>query len=97
MAMEDTRFENILLEAINEALVKVFGSETSRSVQFYIDPNIALVDPNAYANSLEKMFKDGAKVVLEAIIEALRERTGRPGTGPKNFGDAISSLKNDLK
>ncbi len=97
MAIEDTRFENYLLEAINEALVKVFGSETSRSVQFYIDPNIALVDPNAYATSLEKLFKDGAKVVLEAIIEALHVRTGRPATGSRNFGDAVSSLKNELK
>lgn len=97
MAMDDARFEKVLLEAIEEALVKVFGSETSRSVQFYIDPNIALVDPNAYANSLEKLFKDGAKVVLEAIIEALRMKTGRAATGSRNFGDAISSLRNELK
>jgi len=90
-------FEKVLLEAINDALVKIFGIETSRSVRFYIDPSIAVIDPNAYAKSLEKMFKGGAKVVLEAIVESLAKRTGSSINGSKSFGEAISSIKKALK
>ncbi len=95
--MEGTTFEIVLLDSIDEALVKVFGSETSKSVRFYIDPNIALVDPKAYSKSLERMFKEGAKVVLDEIVESLGRRTGIPGIGSKSFNDAVFSVKKGLK
>lgn len=97
MKAETGRFDSVLLEAINETLLKVFGPETSRSVQFYIDPSIALVDPSAYANSLKRMFQDGAKVVLEEIIATLCKKTGLPESDFENFGDAVSSVKHNLK
>ncbi len=68
---KEKNFETIFLEAIEEALISVFGKEAYKAVNFYVDPHIAVNDPDNYANKLEKMFLDGAKVIIDRIIDTL--------------------------
>ncbi len=89
MSKDKEEFNKLLLDAINESLTQVFGQNAARSVTFYIDPNIAVANAGNYARSLEKLFGPGAKLVLDTVLVSLSQKTGVPGKGSKNFGDAV--------
>ena len=67
----DRSFDDIVLEAINESLISIFGEETARSVNFYIDPNIALTDAEAYVKALRRMLMEGANVIVFVICDRI--------------------------
>ena len=86
-------FDSLLLGAIKVSLVQVFGENAARSVNFYIDPNIAVANAENYARSLEKLFGVGAKLVLENIMVTLSEKTGVVRTGSMSFGDTVTKVR----
>ncbi len=94
---EDTRnFDKLLIDAINDGLKKVFGENTAKSVVFYIDPNIAVADPDNYARSLQRLFKEGATVVLDAILDNLQAKTGVTRGDAKSFGKVVAHLRKNF-
>jgi hypothetical protein len=93
MSAENRDFDRILLDAIYEGLVKVFGKDTAKSVAFYIDPNLATADPSNYARSLEKLYREGAKVVLDTIVENLARKSGIAINNSESFGQLVLDMK----
>jgi hypothetical protein len=74
-----SKFEDFVVLSANEALEKTFDSSTAKAVQFYIDARILVRNPDAYAESMLKMFgKEGGKVVLNSIMKTLLQKTGMP-------------------
>jgi hypothetical protein len=94
---DSDNFDNMLIQAIDAVLVKIFGSEGARSIKFYIDPNIALKDADVYADSLERMFKEGAKIILNTIIDELYRKTGKERAAQLTFSEAVALLKGGIK
>ena len=63
-------FEEFLLKAVDQALEQSFDVSTAKAVRFYIDTNILAKNPDAYADSVRRMFgMTGGEVVLNSIIK----------------------------
>lgn len=71
MEISRKTFSQLLLEAVDEGLKSIFEPGTAKSVKFYVDPNIAIKNPALYAKLLEKIFGEGAKTILEKIIDQI--------------------------
>jgi hypothetical protein len=85
----EATFEEFVVDAVNEALQKTFDASTAKAVQFYIDAHILAKNPDAYADSVLRMFgKVGGDVVIDSVMKNLVQRAGMPDD-PKKF----SSLK----
>ncbi len=82
---QQTTFQDFLITTANEALEKTFDASTAKAVQFYVDTNILVKNPDAYADSILRMFgKVGGEVVLDSIMKSLLQKAGMPDD-PKKF------------
>jgi len=80
-ASGDRAFETFLVVAVYDALVRTFDASTAQAVQFYIDTGILVKNPDAYADSVMRMFgKVGGEVVINSIMESLSEKANIPAT-----------------
>ncbi len=94
MIEEDTHtFENLLLQAIDDGLTKILGSDAARAVKFYVDPRIASRNADSYARSLERMFMDGAKVMIIAIEDTLCDMTGLDKRDWRSLAECVSAAR----
>jgi len=75
----EATFEEFLSKAVDEALERAFDVSTAKAVRFYIDTSILSKNPDAYADSVRRMFgKDGGEVVLKSITKNICERAKLP-------------------
>jgi len=72
-------FEEVLLTSVESALSSVFGPATMKAVDFYIDKRIALTNPTEYSRSMQKLFGEGAKVLIGKMIEGIAKGAGLEG------------------
>ncbi len=93
MSVLDRSFDDIVLEAINGSLATIFGEETARSVNFYIDPNIALTDAEAYVKALKRMFMEGSNLIVVRICERISQLTGLEEIGGSDLGEFIKDVR----
>jgi hypothetical protein len=64
-------FHAVLRKSIHEGIQSVVGRETVVSVEFYLDSSMAEKNIVAYTQALEKMFREGAKLIEQRIAQAL--------------------------
>jgi len=82
---QEATLEDFLSSAVNEALERSFDASTARAVSFYIDTSILSRNPDAYTDSVRRMFgKDGGEVVLKSITKNICERA-KPPVDPTIF------------
>ena len=93
MSGSDQIFERVLLNSIEEGLGKVFDQTTAKAVQFYVDGMIAVMDPDAYARSLQKMFGDGAKVLITNMMESLSKVAGIENREWSSFSECVRTAR----
>ncbi len=93
MVTQEKTFNQILLEAIAEALNSIFGLQTARSVNFYVDPRLVLKSPELYAKLLEKMFGEGAKIILARITGQVVKKFAFEGERVISFEQAVRRAK----
>ncbi len=93
LSILDRSFDDIVLEAINGSLITIFGEDAARSVNFYIDPNIALKDAEAYVGSLRRMFMEGTNLIVLRICERISQLTGLAEIGGSNLGEFLSEVR----
>jgi hypothetical protein len=93
MTAQEGSFDDMLIKSINESLEGFFGATTAIAVNFYVDANIAVANPDQYAKSLGKMFGPGAPLLLDRIKKDLSQKTGTPQDSAKSFGDLIGFLR----
>ncbi len=74
--MRSSSFEKLLLGSIESALLTVFDPNTMKAVNFYVDKRIAITRPDEYSNSMRKLFGEGAKVLIDKIIEGVSKGAG---------------------
>jgi hypothetical protein len=69
-----TSFENILLRAVDLALVSALGMSAATAVKFYVDTSLICQDPLLFEESLNKLFgssQRGEKLLEERIKKFL--------------------------
>jgi len=72
---QENDFEDFLLGAVNEGLEQAFDASTAQAVKFYIDTRILAKNPDAYADSVMRMFgKVGGEIVLNSIMKSISQR-----------------------
>jgi hypothetical protein len=83
----------MLVSAIHKGLAEVFGKETAKAVEFYVDPHIALHDANAYSQRLTRIFGKGAELVIKSIEDALCEMARVEKREWRNLGECVEKVK----
>lgn len=70
-------FESLLTETIGRCLIEMIGTHAAQAMNFYLDPNLAAKDPNAYASKLKAIAGEKpTKVILARIEKKLCEKVG---------------------
>ena len=75
-------FAGVVENAINGGIADAVGEPTMKAINFYVDSQIGLSDPDGYARSLGKIFGSGSTVLLEKIVKSVCAATKtekRPG------------------
>jgi hypothetical protein len=76
---QEGTLEDFLSSAVDEALERAFDASTAKAFRFYIDTNILLKNPDAYADSVRRIFgKEGGEVVLKSITKNICEKAKLP-------------------
>lgn len=95
MEVQRKTFSQLLLEAIDEGLRKTFEAGTAKSVKFYVDPNIAVKNPELYAKLIQKIFGEGATIILERIIEQIAAKFRFEKTAGMSFEEAVGRARTE--
>ena len=85
--------DGMMVVAVEEALRGVFGENTSRAVNFYFDSTIAGTDPAAYEAALKRIFGEGSKVLVSAILENLAKVSGLDRTQLTSIAGARKAMR----
>lgn len=89
----DETTKQLIVEAIHEGLASALGENTSKAVNFYVDPSIAARDPEAYMRGLRKMLGEGAKLLENRITKSLCEKAGVAPVPGKSFAEQILAVR----
>ena len=98
-------FSRLLLDAIDEALKRLFNETAVGSVYFYIEcmchlPREEIAEkPEVFSTSLEKLMGQGALVIEDKILEALYVKLGLELAEEEShgFADCVCELRDRLK
>jgi hypothetical protein len=94
MSQMQPNFDQLLIESIQQGLKKVLGEENAKCVTFYIDPHIAVANPDNYARSILKLLGTGTKVLLDEILDNLYQKTGaKRNDDGSSFGDIVNNAR----
>jgi len=88
-------FKDLLVESITESLATILGVENAKAVTFYIDPHIAVADPQIYALSVTTLLGADADTqnLFAAMLADLRLRTGTPISDTKDFAEGVAEVR----
>jgi hypothetical protein len=95
MMMSETKrdFDELLMESVHLGLKQVLGEASAKCVTFYIDPHLAVADPDNYARSLLGLFGTATKALLDAVLASLQEKTGVARGSAESFGKIVSETR----
>ncbi len=89
--------ENLIVEIIHKCLTDLLGPIAAEAMNFYLDPSIAVKNPDAYASRLEAVCgPKPSAVILRRIEETLSERAGIRNQNWNNFAQFMAVANNVL-
>jgi hypothetical protein len=68
-------FTGVVQSAVESGISTAMGESTMKAMNFYVNSDMALADPNGYAKSLGKIFGTGSGVLLDSIVQNVCEAT----------------------
>jgi hypothetical protein len=86
-------FSQKLVNAIELGLETALGEQAARSIGFFIDPKIALKDPQKYWDNLDKMFKHDSATLKEKLISNICSYFGIQVNHFNDLGPCIEAAK----
>ena len=86
-----TDFKGVVQGAIDDGLVSSIGETTAKAMNFYVQSQIAISDPNGYSKSLGKIFGSGSGVLLDAIVRNICAATKIDRREGMTLADAIEA------
>ena len=90
-------FDRLLMDSIAEGLKEVLGDASGKCVTFYIDPHLAVADPDNYARSLLGLFGTATKALLDVVITRLQEKTDVEKSTAESFGKIVAEARQDYR
>lgn len=90
-------FDRKLVRGIEEALHDALGHNSAKAVLFYVDPHIAVENPNDYALRLQAIFGAGADVIIEKIENRICDTAGMPKRSWASMEECIETARNSLR
>jgi hypothetical protein len=97
MSESEQDFDRLLMDSIAEGLKEVLGDASAKCVTFYIDPHLALADPDNYARSLLGLFGTATKALLDVVIMRLEEKTGVGKSTAESFGKIVTEARQNYR
>ena len=67
-------FDEILLRALDSALINALGESAAKAVKFYVDTSVIIKDPQVFEELLMKLFSGsnaGSRIIEENIRDSL--------------------------
>lgn len=98
MLKEERSFEELLSEAIDEAL-GALGDNVKLVVYYYLERNLGIEkrtipkDMRSFQKELRRMFSDGAKVIEELIIKKLYDKIGVKAEEDEEFVNRVERAR----
>jgi hypothetical protein len=86
-------FDRLLMDSIAEGLKEVLGDASAKCVTFYIDPHLAVANPDNYARSLLGLFGTATKALLDVVVTRLEEKTGVQKSTAESFGKIVAEAR----
>ena len=85
------------MDSIVQGLKEVLGDASAKCVTFYIDPHLAVADPDNYARSLLGLFGTATKALLDVIITRLQEKAGVEKSAAESFGKIVAEARQNYQ
>jgi hypothetical protein len=86
-------FENLVADAIRVRLTDLIGPTATKSVNSYLEPNVAVRDPQYYDAQLRSICGKAADVILSRIENEICERVGIAKHRWSNFAQCLSAAR----
>jgi hypothetical protein len=86
-------FDGLLMDSIAEGLKEVLGDASAKCVTFYIDPHLAVADPDNYARSILGLFGTATKALLDVVVTRLQDKTGVEKSTAESFGKIVAEAR----
>ncbi len=86
-------YEELVQKSVDTVMVRIFGENVARAVDFYVDRSIALSDPASYERALGKMFGDGSKILKDAIMDSVSQGANLDKTSVSSFEQCWAAAK----
>jgi hypothetical protein len=86
-------FENLVADAIRVRLADLIGPAAAKSVNLYLEPNVAVRDPQYYDAQLRSICGKAADVILSRIENEICERVGIAKHRWSNFAQCLSAAR----
>ncbi|MDV3277533.1 MAG: hypothetical protein LYZ69_03580 [Nitrososphaerales archaeon] len=64
-----------------------------KAVDFYVDRRMAVSSPSEYARSMQKTFGDGARVLIDGVIDDMCAAAGIERGGIASLEDCVVSAR----
>jgi len=87
------RFEEILREAVEEALREALGLSEARALKFYVDPSVIMENPAESYKVLERLFGAKAKLIAESVRRRLCELLRIENLPTTGFEETINAAR----
>jgi hypothetical protein len=93
----EKNFENIVADAILARLTDLIGPTATKSVNSYLEPNVAAKDPQYYDAQLRSICGKAADVILSSIGNEICDRVGLKKQRWSNFGQCLAAARAKLR
>jgi hypothetical protein len=90
--VERMSFSQRLTTGINLGLEGALGVQAAGSIAFFVDPKIAVKDPNKYWSNIDKMFKHNSRELKMKIIASICSYFGIQNTFSE-FDQCVAAAK----
>lgn len=93
--MDETKpsFDALLMESISESLTQVLGETGAKCVLFFVDPHLAVADPDNFARALLGLFGTATKALLDTTLANLYQKTGVARSSATSFGQIVADAR----
>ena len=86
-------FSQKLALALDQGLGDALGEQAAKSISFFIDPRIALKDPNKYWSNLDKMFNHNSNMLKSKLIASIGQQFNLGGAAFSDLGTCVKAAK----
>ena len=94
MSKAATLTDERIVSAIRDTLFDLLGESAARALEFFVDPRLAIKEPDRYERAMKEMFHGHAKIIIERIERNLCALVGIQLRSWSSFHECLKVVKN---